>query len=122
MHPQRTSMQAKALDAFEHTLDPAGALAFANEHSGSAAPPAPYNAFAERKLACPCSPLSHTRGGDTCSVYRKKHLLPSWVSIGPMPNTISVYKLSVTINERSVVSNTNRRPSMRGHVPCKSDS
>jgi hypothetical protein len=57
MHPQRTSIQAEAHDAFEHTLDPAGALAFDNEHSGSAAPPAPYNAFVERELACPCSPL-----------------------------------------------------------------
>ena len=57
MHPQRTSIQAKAPDAVEHTLDPAGALAFHNEHSGSAAPPAPSNAFAERELACPFSQL-----------------------------------------------------------------
>ena len=53
MHPQSTSIQAKAHDAFEHTLDPAGARAFGNEYSGSAAPPAPYNAFAERTHACP---------------------------------------------------------------------
>ena len=122
MHPQRTSIQAKAPDAFEHTLDPAGALEFANEHSGSAAPPAPYNAFAERELACPCSQLSHTPGGDTCRVYRKKNLPPSWVSIGPMPNTMSVDKLSVATHGRSVVSNTNQRPSLRGHMPCKSGS
>jgi len=57
MHPQRTSIQAEAPDAFEHTLDAAGALAFVNEYSGSAAPPAPYNVFAERKHACPYSPL-----------------------------------------------------------------
>jgi hypothetical protein len=49
MHPQSTSIQAEAHDAFAHTLDSAGALAFVNEYSGSAAPPAPYNAFAERK-------------------------------------------------------------------------
>ena len=57
MHPQRTSIQAEAPDAFEHTLDSAGALAFVNEYSGSAAPPAPYNAVAERKHACRFSPL-----------------------------------------------------------------
>jgi hypothetical protein len=55
MHPQRTSIQAEAPDAFEHTLDSAGALAFVNEYSGPAALPAPYNAFAERKQACPFS-------------------------------------------------------------------
>jgi hypothetical protein len=53
MLPQITSLQAEAHDAFEHTLESAGALTFVNEYSGSAAPPAPYNAFAERKLACP---------------------------------------------------------------------
>ena len=57
MHPQRTSIQAKAHDAFEHTLDPAGVLVCNNEHSGSAAPTAPSHAFAERQLACLCSPL-----------------------------------------------------------------
>jgi hypothetical protein len=50
-------MQAQARDAFEHILDSVGALAFVNEHSGSAATPAPYNAFAERQQACPFSPL-----------------------------------------------------------------
>jgi hypothetical protein len=53
MLPQITSLQAEAHDAFEHTLESAGALTFVNEYSGSAAPPAPYNAFAERKLECP---------------------------------------------------------------------
>jgi hypothetical protein len=57
MHPRITNMQAEAHDAFEHIFESAGALAFINEYSGSAAPPAPYNAFAERKLACPFSPL-----------------------------------------------------------------
>ena len=51
-------MQAQALDAFEHILDSASALAFVNEHSGSAASPAPYNAFAERPQACPVSHCS----------------------------------------------------------------
>jgi len=52
-----TNMQAEAHDAFEHIFASAGALAFVNEYSGSAALPAPYNAFAERQLACPLSPL-----------------------------------------------------------------
>ena len=53
-------MPAEAHDAFEHIFDSAGALAFVNEYSESAAPPALYNAFAERKQACPLAPLSHT--------------------------------------------------------------
>ena len=57
-------MQASAHDAHEHIFASAGVLAFANEHSGSAVPPALYNAFAERQRACPFSPLSHTRGDD----------------------------------------------------------
>src|SRR5438132_3983532 len=36
---------------YEHIFASTGALAFVNEYSGSAAPPAPYNAFAERQLA-----------------------------------------------------------------------
>jgi hypothetical protein len=51
-------MHAEAQDAFEHTLDSAGALTFVNDSSGSAAPPAPYNAVAERKLACSSLTLS----------------------------------------------------------------
>jgi hypothetical protein len=46
-------MQAEACDAYEHSLDPAGARAFVNEYSESAALPALYNAFAERTQACP---------------------------------------------------------------------
>ena len=57
MHPWMTNMQAEAHDAFEHIFASAGALAFVNEYAGSAALPAPYNAFAERQLACPFSPL-----------------------------------------------------------------
>jgi hypothetical protein len=57
MHPRITSMQAEARDAFEHILESAGALAFVNEYSESAASPALYNAFAERKQACPLAPL-----------------------------------------------------------------
>ena len=53
MHPQITNIQASAQDAFEHIFAFAGALAFDNEDAGSAASPAPYNAFAERQLACP---------------------------------------------------------------------
>ena len=58
-------MQAIACDAHEHIFASVGALAFVNEYSGSAALPALYNAFAERQLACPLSPLSHTLGDDT---------------------------------------------------------
>jgi hypothetical protein len=57
MHPRITSMQAEARDAFSHILASAGALAFVNEYSEFAASPALYNAFAERKQACPFAPL-----------------------------------------------------------------
>jgi hypothetical protein len=57
MRPRMTNMQAEARDAFEHIFASAGALAFVNEYSGSAAPPAPSNAFATRQLACPFAPL-----------------------------------------------------------------
>ena len=59
-----TNMQSVARDAHAHIFASTGALAFANEHSGSAAPPAPYNAFAERQRAWPFSPLSHIPGDD----------------------------------------------------------
>ena len=62
MHPWMTNMQAEARDAFEHIFASAGALAFMNEYSESAALPALYNAFAERKQACPLAPLYHTQG------------------------------------------------------------
>ena len=65
MHPRMTHMHAEAHDAHEHIFASAGVLAFVNEYSGSAASPAPYNAFAERQLACPFSQLSHTLGGVT---------------------------------------------------------
>jgi hypothetical protein len=58
-------MHAKAYDAYEHILDSAGALAFVNEYSESAASPALYNAFAERQQACPFSPLYHMLGEHT---------------------------------------------------------
>jgi hypothetical protein len=64
MRPRMTHMQAVARDAHDHIFASAGALAFVNEYSGSAASPAPYNAFAERQVAWP-SPLSHTLGGVT---------------------------------------------------------
>ena len=62
-------MHAEAQDAFEHIFASAGALAFVNEYSGSAALPAPYNAFAEHKLACPFSHSStlEEMTHDTCS-------------------------------------------------------
>ena len=63
MHLRMTHRQAEAHDAHEPIFASAGALAFDNEDAGSAASPAPYNAFAERQLACPFAPLSHTLGG-----------------------------------------------------------
>ena len=50
-------MQAEACDAYEHSLDSAGARAFVNEYAESAALPALYNAFAERTQACPFGQL-----------------------------------------------------------------
>jgi hypothetical protein len=58
-------MQAVACDAHEHIFASAGALAFLNEYSESAALPALYNAFAERKQACPLTQLYHTLGDHT---------------------------------------------------------
>jgi hypothetical protein len=58
-------MQAVACDAHEHLFASAGALAFLNEYSESAALPALYNAFAERKPVCPLAPLYHTLGDHT---------------------------------------------------------
>jgi hypothetical protein len=58
-------MQAVACEAHEHIFASAGALAFVNDSSGSAALPAPDHAVAARQLACPFSPLSHTLGDDT---------------------------------------------------------
>ena len=65
MHLRMTHMQSEAHDAFEHSFASAGALAFVNEYSESAAPPALSNAFAERKPACPLAPLYHTRRDHT---------------------------------------------------------
>jgi hypothetical protein len=58
-------MHAEAHDAFSHILDSAGARAFVNEYSESAASPALYNACAERQQACPFSQLYHTLGDHT---------------------------------------------------------
>lgn len=65
MHLRMTNMHALARDAFEHSFAFAGALAFVNEYSESAALPALYHAFAERQQACPLTPLYHTQGAPT---------------------------------------------------------
>ena len=70
-------MQAAACDASEHIFASARARAFVNAYAGAAAVPALYNAFAERKQAYSITPLLHTLGGDICSDYRTRHLLPS---------------------------------------------
>jgi hypothetical protein len=59
MHLRMTNMQAEAHDAFEHIFASAGALAFVNEYSESAALPALYNAFVERKPAWPLAQLPY---------------------------------------------------------------
>ena len=64
MHPRRTHRHAVACEAYEHIFASTGALAFAHEHAGSAAPPAPSHACAARQRACPLSPRSHTLGDD----------------------------------------------------------
>ena len=50
-------MHAEAPEAFKHSFDSAGALAFVNAYAESAAPPALSHAFAERQQACPFSSL-----------------------------------------------------------------
>jgi hypothetical protein len=60
MHLRITSIHAQAHDACSHTLESAGALAFVNDSSGSAAPPAPDHVVAELKHACPFYTFSHT--------------------------------------------------------------
>jgi hypothetical protein len=65
MHLRMTNMHAEARDAFEYIFESAGALAFVNEYSESAALPALYNAFTERKQACPLAQLYHTQGDHT---------------------------------------------------------
>jgi hypothetical protein len=60
MHLRITSIHAQAQDACEHTLESVGALEFVNDSSGSAAPPAPYNAVAELKHACRFHTFSRT--------------------------------------------------------------
>src|SRR5262249_1716331 len=122
MHPQMTNIQAEAHDAFEHIFASAGALVFVNEYSGSAAPPAPYNAFAEHKLACPLAPLYHTLGDYTCSKKRPKNLRPSSASTGQMLNMIFAYKRQTPSNENTAVSTTRQKPLRRGCVPCTSAS
>ena len=58
-------MPTVACDAHEHLFASTGALAFVNAYAESAASPALYNAFVERKQACPLAPLYHTRGDPT---------------------------------------------------------
>ena len=85
-------MHAEARDAFSHIFASAGALAFVNAYAESAAPPALYHAFGERKPACPLAPLSHTRGDPTGSHKHSKPLRPLLASIGRMRHTISASK------------------------------
>src|SRR5262249_43703409 len=77
MHPRMTNMHAAACDASEHIFASARALACVNEDSGAAAVPALYNAFAERQHAYFIPPLLQTLGGDRCSDYCTRHLLPA---------------------------------------------
>ena len=87
-----THRQAEAHDAFSHIFASAGALAFVNESSESAALPALSHACAERKQACPLAPLYHTRRDHTCSNPYPKYLRPLLASTGRMRNTRSASK------------------------------
>jgi hypothetical protein len=60
MPPRITNLHADAHEACQHTLEAAGALRFVNDSSGSAAPPAPFHAVAQRQLACPSLTLGPT--------------------------------------------------------------
>jgi hypothetical protein len=59
MHLRMTTMHAEAHDAFEHIFASAGALAFVNEYSESAALPALYHAFVDRQQAWPLAQLPY---------------------------------------------------------------
>jgi hypothetical protein len=85
-------MQAAARDACEPMLDSAGARAFGNEYSESAAAPALSHACAARTPAWPFVQLSHTLGGHTWNGERQKTLPPLSASIGRMPNTMLAYQ------------------------------
>jgi hypothetical protein len=98
MHPRMTSIQAQAHDAGSHTRAAAGALAFVNDSSGAAAPPAPDNAVAALKGAWPFAPRLHTLGGHTGHVYRKTRVRPSLAAMGPPRTPLSAYTPSATPN------------------------
>jgi len=49
MHPRTTNISTQTSDDFRVSFESAGVLAFDNEYSGFAVPPAHYIAFAERK-------------------------------------------------------------------------
>ena len=53
MHPRTTNISTQTFDDFGFSFESAGVLAFDNEYSGFAVPPAHYIAFAERKRARP---------------------------------------------------------------------
>jgi hypothetical protein len=58
-------MQAEPPDAHAYSFASAGALAFVNASSESAALPALSHAFAACKPACPLALLYHTQGEPT---------------------------------------------------------
>jgi hypothetical protein len=114
MPPRMTSMHAEAPDAFEHTLDSAGALTFVNDSSGAAAPPAPYHAVAQRQLACSFLSLAYPSGGETGHVYRRMHVRRSSAATGRMPNTMSACQRLALRHASAVALDTRQKPSMRG--------
>ena len=111
-------MHAKASDAYEHILDSAGALAFGNEYAESAASPALYNAFAERKPACPLAQRDHMPRDPPCSNKSPQYLRPLLASIGLMRNTMSASKPPALRDERLGSLSTALQPSMCGAQPC----
>ena len=85
-------MQAKACDAYAHSLDSAGARAFVNAYAESAALPALSHACAARTQACPFVHLSHTLGGHPWHLWHQKHVPPLSGSMGRMPHPMSAYQ------------------------------
>jgi hypothetical protein len=53
VHPRTTNISIQTFDDFGFRFESVGVLAFDNEYSGFAVPPAHYIAFAERKVHVP---------------------------------------------------------------------
>ena len=118
MHPRRTNIPCRARDAHAHIFASTGVLAFAHEHAGSAASPAPSHACAARQRACRCSPLSQTLGD---AVGHRRHtppVRPLVASTGQMPHMMDASRRLALPNARASSLRTPPRRAMRGAPPC----